>query len=337
MKKITIKDVAKAAGVSITTVSRALNEYPDVSDETREKVFRVASELNYSPNSIARGLVTSRTNTIGLIISEMIKPGVYHPYVLEQLSGVKASLRKAGYDIILFTVDPGMQEVTPFEKLRDDRKVDGMIAFGLRMSDPYIDEIRHCSIPTVLIDIPIVTDYVGYISSDNVEASFEAIEYLLNLGHRNVGFINGHKDAAVSFERLDGYKRALIDSGIGYRDGYVIYDDFTQEGGYNCFKQLLQENPEITAVFVASDLMAIGAMKAAIDMGLRVPEDVSIIGFDDIELATMVQPQLTTVRQEKFKLGYMAGEHLLHILKGGKPDHVVVPHKLIIRGSTSAR
>jgi LacI family transcriptional regulator len=211
--------------------------------------------------------------------------------------------------------------------------VEGAIVEGLRLSDPYIEEIKRTQIPTVLIDIPILTDKVGYVSSDNVQAAFEATSYLIKLGHRNIGFINGHNDAAVSFERLEGYKKALEKNNIPYKEEYVVFDDFTQEGGYNSFKTLIFENPEITAIFHASDLMAIGSFKAAKDLGMKVPDDISIVGFDDIELASLITPGLTTIRQDTFKMGYNAAKHLLSIIKGEKPQHIVIPHKLVIRDS----
>ncbi|KHO62070.1 transcriptional regulator, LacI family [Thermoanaerobacter sp. YS13] len=330
---VTIKDIAKYAGVSVTTVSRALNGYPDVSEETRERIKKIAEQLNYTPNSIARGLVTNKTHTVGLVVSELIKPGAYHPFFLEVLAGIKAGLRKDKYDLILFTVDPESQDVTSYEKLCNDRKVEGAIVEGLKLSDPYIEEIKKTQIPTVLIDIPILTDKVGYVSSDNVQAAFEATSYLIKLGHRNIGFINGHNDAAVSFERLEGYKKALEKNNIPYKEEYVVFDDFTQEGGYNSFKTLVFEHPEITAVFHASDLMAIGSFKAAKDLGMKVPDDISIVGFDDIELASLITPGLTTVRQDTFKMGYNAAKHLLSIIKGEKPQHILIPHKLVIRDS----
>ncbi len=330
---VTIKDIAKYAGVSVTTVSRALNGYPDVSEETREKIKKIAEELNYSPNSIARGLVTNKTHTVGLVVSELIKPGAYHPFFLEILAGIKAGLRKDKYDLILYTVDPTSQDVTPYEKLCNDRKVDGAIVEGLKLSDPYIEEIKNTEIPTVLIDIPILNDKVGYVSSDNVQAAFEATSYLIKLGHKNIGFINGHNDAAVSFERLEGYKKALYKNNIPYKDEYVVFDDFTQDGGYNCFRKMIFENPEITAVFHASDLMAIGSLKAAQDLGMQVPDDISIVGFDDIELSSLITPGLTTIRQENYKIGYMAARHLVSIIKGEKPRHIIIPHRLIIRQS----
>ncbi|MCG0276475.1 MAG: LacI family transcriptional regulator [Thermosediminibacteraceae bacterium] len=330
----TIKDIARLAGVSITTVSRALNGYPDVSEATRQKIKKIAEELNYTPNSIARGLVMKKTNTVGLVVSEIIKPGVYHPFFLEILAGIKAALRRSGYDIILFTVDHESQGKVSYERLCKERKVDGTIVQGLKLSDPYIEQIKSTDIPTVMIDIPILTEKVGYVSSDNVKGAFDAVNYLVQLGHREIGFINGHKDAAVSFERLEGYRKALEHNGIRYDDRYVVYGDYTQQSGAEAFKKLILEVPGITAVFCASDLMAVGALKAAYEIGKKVPEDISIMGFDDIELSTIITPNLTTIRQEKYKMGYKAAELLLSIIKGGKPRHEVIPHKLVIRQST---
>jgi len=331
----TIKDIAKAAGVSITTVSRALNGYSDVSVETREKIRKLAEEMDYKPNSIAKGLVSNKTSTVGLIASEFIKPGVYHPFSLEIIAGAKAALRKERYDLVLFTVDAAMQQNMSFDRLCEDRKVEGALVHGLRLSDVYIKELETTAIPSVGIDLPVLNEHVGEVSTDNIKAAKDAVNYLIKLGHKRIGLVNGHKDASVTFERLEGYKEALLENGIEYNENFIIFSDFSQQGGYEACKQLLFINSEITAVFFASDLMAIGGIRACQELNINVPQNMSIIGFDDIELASLINPSLTTVRQEKFRLGYVAAEHLLEIIGGAAPRRIYIPHKIIVRESTA--
>ncbi|MGF2618310.1 LacI family transcriptional regulator [Rossellomorea vietnamensis] len=331
----TIKDIAKAAGVSVTTVSRALNGYSDVKELTRQKIAAVAKEMNYSPNTLARSLVMNKSQTIGLLVSGFTKESVKDNFTVEVLAGVNECASEMNYDLVLFNTNSSMQREKTYTQLCRERRVDGVIIQGIRTDDPYLKEVVDSDIPCVLIDIPISSDRVGYVTTDNELGADKAVQHLLELGHRNIGMVNGHEYAFVSQKRLKGYKRALENAGILYQHKWVADGSFKEDQANAATKELLKRNPEITALFCASDLMAIGSMKAAQELGKRVPEDISIIGYDDILLASYVSPALTTIAQNKFQLGFEAARMLLDLLtKGDQPKQVILNTELKVREST---
>jgi LacI family transcriptional regulator len=332
----TIKDIAKAAGVSVTTVSRALNGYSDVKELTRQKIAAVAKEMNYSPNTLARSLVMNKSQTIGLLVSGFTKESVKDNFTVEVLAGVNECTSEMNYDLVLFNTNSSMQREKTYTQLCRERRVDGVIIQGIRTDDPYLKEVVDSDIPCVLIDIPISSDRVGYVTTDNELGADKAVQHLLELGHRNIGMVNGHEYAFVSQKRLNGYKRALENAGIPYQPEFVVDGSFKEDEANYVTKALLMKQPEITALFCASDLMAIGATKAAQELGKKVPEDISIIGYDDILLASYVSPALTTIAQNKFQLGFEAARMLLDLLtKGDQPKQVILNTELKVRESTS--
>ncbi|TJY42821.1 LacI family transcriptional regulator [Cohnella pontilimi] len=332
----TIKDLAKAAGVSITTVSRALNGYPDVNEKTRNRIKKLAEELSYRPNAQAQSLVLKKTNTIGVIISEIKRSNAKDAFAFEVLCGINDRAGELNYDILLFSTNPKKQLHKSYSDLCRERNVDGAILQGLKTSDPYLAEvINQPDFPCVLIDIPIDGEWVGHVTSDNVAGAREAVAHLAQLGHRKIAMINGHMEASVSRERLSGYILGLQEAGIPYDPALVEDGRFSEEGGEAAARGLLQRHPDVTAIFCASDLMALGAMKACEAMGRPIPDSVSLIGYDDISIASYCSPKLTTVRQEKYDLGYQAAQLLIDMLEGRQVRHkVVLANQLVVREST---
>jgi LacI family transcriptional regulator len=331
----TIKDIAKKAGVSITTVSRALNGYDDVSEETRRKIRQIAEELSYSPNVLARSLVSRRTHTIGLILSDINRAGAKDSFAYELLCGINDRAGELNYDLLLFSTSPTKQMEKSYHALCKERKVDGAILSGLRLDDPYLQEvIQQESFPCVLIDIPETGANVGHVTSDNRNGALLAVRHLLENGHRRIAMINGHDQAHVSRERLEGYREALEKSGLPFEPELVFDGGFTEEGGAEATYQILLKHPDVTAIFCASDLMALGAMRALERMGRKVPDDVSIVGFDDINIAAYCSPKLTTIRQDKYELGYQAAQLLIDMLENRtKNRKILLSNQLIIRES----
>lgn len=332
-----IKDLAKAAGVSITTVSRALNGYSDVSEKTRSRIKKLADEMSYRPNAQAQSLVLKKTNTIGVIMSDIKRSSAKDAFAFEVLCGINDRASELNYDIILFSTNPNKQLKKTYSDLCRERSVDGAILQGLRMNDLYLKEVINQShFPCVLIDIPVAGDWVGHVTTDNVNGSREAVLHLIELGHTRIAMINGYDEAAVSRERLSGYMLALQERGISY-DPEMVYDGrFSEEGGMEAMTHILDRHPEVTAVFCSSDLMALGAMRTLERMGRAVPESMSIVGYDDISIASYCSPKLTTVRQEKYELGYQSAQLLIDMLEGRQVRHkVVLSNELIIRDSTS--
>jgi LacI family transcriptional regulator len=330
----TIKDVAKVAGVSITTVSRALNGYNDVNIETRKKIEQIAKELGYTPNMAARSLVMKKTKTLGLLLSGITRTSAKDNFAYEILCGMNDRAGELDYDLVLFSTTPKKQMAKSYKALCKERGVDGVIIMGIRTDDPYLQEIVASPIPCVLIDIPLSGKNVGYVTSDNIQGAKCATAYLIEQGHRRIGMINGHKHADVSIKRREGYKEALEQAGIPFDESLVVEGDFTENGAMEAAYKLLFTHPELTAIFCASDLMAIGAMQAVTKLGKRIPEDISIIGYDNIVLSEYCSPSLTTVHQNVYEMGYMATQMLIDMLEGRnvKP-HIVLNTELIIRNS----
>ncbi len=332
----TIKDIAKKAGVSVTTVSRALNGYDDVNEETRKKIKQVAAELSYSPNAVARSLVSRKTRTIGLIISDINRAGAKDAFAYEVLCGINDRAGELNYDLLLFSTSPSKQVEKSYASLCKERNVEGAILSGLRLDDPYLHEvIEQNSFPCVLIDIPRIAANVAHVTSDSKIGASMAVRHLLENGHRRIAMINGHNQASVSRDRYSGYKEALEQFGLSADAGLAYDGGFSEDGGAEAMYQILIRNPDVTAVFCASDLMALGALRTLEKMGLKVPEDMSVIGFDDITIASYCSPKLTTIRQDKYELGYQAAQLLIDMLEERTDNRkIMLSNQLIVREST---
>ncbi len=331
----TIKDIAKAAGVSVTTVSRALNGYSDVSERTRKKIKQIADDLSYSPNALARSLVMNKTKTIGLLVSGISREGAKDNIVFEVLTGVNEYCGQVDYDIVLFNTSSSQQKQKTYTQLCRERRVDGVVIQGIKNDDPYLMEVVESDIPCVLVDIPIQGDTVGYVATDNVAGAKEAVQHLINLGHKQIGMINGHDRAFVSQERIQGYKDGLERNHLPYNQNLVYNGGFSEKQAEESAISLLKKFPETTAIFCASDLMAFGVMRAAKRVGREVPKELSIIGYDNINLSSYVTPSLTTISQDMFQIGYSAAGLLIELLEGGNPPRSkIVSHELVVREST---
>jgi LacI family transcriptional regulator len=331
----TIRDVAREAGVSITTVSRVLNQYADVNPKTRSKVLKVVEQLGYRPNNVARSLVMNRTKTVALVVSELSRWRNGHHFMFDVLCGIHDRAQELGYDLVLFSTSPSAQQQTSYMDFVKQRRVDGVVMMGIRLDDPYTREVVEASVPSVLVDVPLTSATCSYVMTDNVGGARMAVEHLIEQGHRQIGFVNGHAQAAVSQERLRGYQEAMERSGIGYRPEWVFFSNFQLEGGAEGARTLLQEHPDLTAIFFASDLMALGAIKSLQEQGVQVPDQISVVGFDDIQIASLMHPALTTVRQNRYEMGSTASETLIRMLENGDTGRgIVLPPELVVRDTT---
>ncbi|HEY8532108.1 MAG TPA: LacI family DNA-binding transcriptional regulator [Limnochorda sp.] len=337
MRRATIKDIAARAGVSTATVSKALNNKPDVSAATRARVWQAARALNYHPNSLARGLVSQRSGTVGLFFLDRDTRGFSHPFAAQVISGLLDTLTTRGYHCLLFST-PG-NPATPgqfvsYLGLCRQWQVEGAAFMGLRVSDPALAELAGSELPLVSIDVPLPAPRATLVGVDSRRAQREAVAYVVSLGHRRIAFVNGHMEASVSQARLDGFRDGLAAAGLTIPDGWVITSDFTEEGGYQATLALIRQPQRPTAILYASDLMAIGGYRAAREAGLSIPRDLSIVGFDDIDQASRLDPPLTTIHQERYELGRLAARALLDALDhGAAPARVQVPWWLERRAS----
>lgn len=332
----TIKDISQKTGFSITTVSRALNGYSDVSDSTRKLIKEAAETLNYSPNGLARGLVMKETKTLGLLVSGMTYKNIDNNFVFEVLCGINDSAANSDYDLILFSTNTAKQKMKTYTQLCRERKVDGVILQGVKTDDPYLQEVLDSDIPCVLIDIPIHSEYVGFVSTNHKQSAQAAVEHLIGLGHRQIAMVNGYPEAFVSKERYEGYSDAMRNAGLSLKPEWIVNGNFTEEEAQQQASELLKAYPEITAIFCASDMMALGVMKAANEQGISIPDELSIVGFDDIPTAAYFQPPLTTIGQNMYQLGHEAANLLMGMLKSeDSPKFNILQNELVLRSSTA--
>ena len=326
----TIKDVAKKANTSITTVSRVLNQSAHaVNPKTREKVLKAVEELHFRPNVLARGLVKKETQTVGVIV-----PDISNSYYAEITRGIEDVANKNGYTVIICNTNRLSSKAVNYIEVLRERLVDGIIFTGGTDGKKLLEtELKKYNLKVILIgnhgiDFPSV-------QIDNVAGSYKAISYLIKMGHRDIGFVRGPAKSITSRERLNGYKKALKDNGIKTRELLIKNGNFTSKSGFEATKLLINQKTKPTAIFCANDQMAIGSIKALREEGYRIPEEMAVVGFDDIELAFYIRPSLTTVSIPKHKLGQAAMSGLLNILKGkGVEKKVTLQTDLIIREST---
>ncbi len=334
MKHATIKDIARTANVSFATVSRALNRKYGVKDETQERILRIAQELNYRPNGIARGLVTQQTFTLGLVI-----PDITNPFFPEVASGIEDAAVNSGYSVLLCNTNWDLRREENYIRLLAERRVDGMIispiADGLGQGKSALGELP---IPAVFVSNAPKRSSRSCVIIDDVRGGFLATRHLIEQGYETVGFVGAATGSVTVDDRLEGYRNALREFGLPYREQHVVLQDFRRQTGHRTILQMIDGGDYPRAVFAENDLLAIGIVQGIRERGLRVPEDIAVVGFDDIPIAGMQEVRLTTIAQPKQMMGRIAVELLLeHIAQGeeSSPRMVVLEPQLVVRGSST--
>ncbi len=324
----TIRDVANRARVSIKTVSRVINDSPMVRESTKERVLKAMKELDYHPNALARSLVTKETRIIGLIIAD-----VTNPYFPELIRGVEDVANDSGYNVFLCNTDENPEKELIYIKLLREKQVDGIILSGSRTSCDQLNPTLTSGIPLVFINRRVKGNKVGMVMLDNFGTAYTAVEYLVSLGHKNIGYLGGSTLGQSNMERKNGFIQAMVDRGLPYHK-LIAEGHPGKKGGYNRTLELLDTNRPLSAIFAYDDMLAIGAIEACRERSLSVPEDISIIGFDDIDLAAHIAPRLTTFSVPKYEMGRVAANMLLNMLgkKEFEKEIVYIP-KLTIRDS----
>lgn len=331
----TIRDVAVKAGVSTTTVSHVLNQSRFVSAESTRRVRRAMAELRYQPNALARSLRQSQTRTLGVIV-----PDSANPFFAEVIRGIEAVAYGKGYTVLFGSSEDNAEKEAAYLRIFMEKQVDGLAMFTLGQNTKYLKQLLEQRLPIVIMDREFKGVAASYVISDDLKGGFQATEHLIQLGHQRIACISGDAPTGTGAVRMHGYKQALVRHGIRYDRELVIPADFKPEGGYAAAQQLLNNPRRPTAIFTCNDLMAIGAIGAIHDMGLTVPEDISIVGFDDIELAAYTFPPLTTVRQPKYEIGSLTARVLLEGIESGNPlraDKHILTTTLVIRKSTQKK
>jgi DNA-binding LacI/PurR family transcriptional regulator len=311
---ITIKDVAKKAGVSPSTVSRVISGNSRISEETRKKVLTIMDELGYHPNMNARSLVVRSTETIGMIMPRSAENVFQNPFFPEVIRGISAAAQENAYSILLSAGRDDEEVQRAVTKMVQGRQVDGVILLNSRIRDPIIRYLREQDFPFIVIGRPVEKN-AAYVDNDNMEAAKKATSYLIQKGHRSIAFLGGSPEYMVTKDRLDGYRKALAEAGIPLNPDYILHGEFLEEGGYEAVKQLLIKGKQPTAFVVTDDLMAFGVIGALAEVGMRVPDDVSIISFNNVPLTRFSSPPLTSVDIGIYQLGYQATQKLIEQIR----------------------
>jgi len=331
-KVATIHDVAKAAGVSVSTVSRVLNNKDDVAQETHERVQKVIDDLGYTSSLAARGMRSRRTNVIGLIM-----PDVASPYCLEVLRGVNQAIANLDYDLIIYTNGDVQKYGTADQELRYVSLLNGRITDGIIVVTPVATNFS-TNAPVVAIDPNTEEpECIGVIGT-NRKGALMAMNYLTGLGHRRIGHITGRLDLVSGCRRLQGYREGLDAVGIPYEDDLVQISDYTTETAAVCTQKLLQLDDRPTAIFAANDMSALGVYQAAELVGLRIPDDLSVVGFDNLPVSSCMNPPMTTIDQTIIQMAVKATEMVIKLVNGESLDQNLqkISTQLIIRDSCSA-
>ncbi|HUW15021.1 MAG TPA: LacI family DNA-binding transcriptional regulator [Anaerolineae bacterium] len=331
----TLEGIAKLVGVSRSTVSRVMNEQPYVSDEVRERVWAVVRQVGYQPRAAARSLVTNRTQVIGLLIPEAVSTIFTQPYFSLLIGGITEACNQHRYQLMLSLFSHRSEQEGHYRRAIRSGYLDGVIVASWHEADPLVPRLLEDGVSFVSVGHP-DDPRINYVDVDNADGARMATDHLLRRGHRRVATITGPLTMAPGRDRLAGYRQALAGRGLSVNEDLVAGGDFTEEGGHSAMRRLLPHKP--TAVFAASDTMAFGALQMLKDAGLAVPGDVALVGFDDLPLASIVEPALTTIRQPIGRLGATAVEVLLSLLEASNDDgasvqRVILPTELIVRAS----
>ncbi len=329
----TLEEVARHSGVSRSTVSRVINNDPHVSEETRQRVLQAITELDYHPNAVARSLAAGHTQIIGLVIPTAVAMLFSDPYFPRLIQGVVAACNASDYSVMLWIGEPEYERRTIHRHLNSGL-LDGIIIASAVRDDPIVSAVRRSSLPFVMVGRPEEPD-INYVDVDNVQGAREAVLHLLRQGYRRIATITGTLNTTAALDRLTGYRQALQQYGLTVDEALIAEGDFTEESGARAMQQLLPHHPD--ALFCASDTMAQGAMRVIRAAGLHIPDDIALIGYDDMAFAANLEPPLSTVRQPIETMGQEAVHLLLDL--GTDPDaeprHLILPTELVIRASST--
>lgn len=334
-RTVTIKDVAKQAGVSISTVSRVINNSKPVTDEVKQRVLEVIRRTGYIPNPLARSLVTKKSQLIGVIV-----PEVSDSFVNEMLDGIEEVAKMYDYEILLAnTYSDKEQEMKSLNLLRA-KQIEGIVMISNKIDNDHIEYINSLSIPATYISKTAREYDINSVDISNKNATYDMTKYLIDKGHKEIAFIMTSKDKTIlERERLSGYEKAIIENNLKLDEKLIRYAGIEYEDGYESMMELLDENIVTQAVFVTGDEAAIGAINALNDRGYSVPDDVSVAGFSDVKIARIYRPKLTTVHQPLYDIGAVAIRMVIKLINNESLDEkkVELPYRIIERESVKSR
>jgi LacI family transcriptional regulator len=338
LSDLTLEDIAKQAGVSRSTVSRVVNEYPHIRADVRKRVLEVIQNTGYHPNAAARTLASQRSWTIGLVLPQSVSFFFTDPYYPHLTKGIAQACNQYNYTLAFFLVGSKDDEEKIFPRVSRKGLLDGVIVqAGHHGDQQIIGQLIDANMPLVVAGRPFRSDNVSFIDTDNVNAAYNAVNHLIRLGYRRIGTITGPANSTVGIDRKNGYLKVLNERNKIVDESLISEGDFTEAGGYYAMQKLLPSKPD--AIFAASDIMAIGAMRAVREAGLKIPDDIALVGFDDLPIATLSDVQLTTVRQPVIQFGIKAVEILIDLIENGvkPPRRIIMDTELVIRESCGAK
>lgn len=308
-KKLTINDIAKMAGVSRQTISRVLNDKQEVRDETRKQILRIIEEHGFQPSLQARSMVTRKTNTVALLL-----PDITNPFFAEVVCGIERKLREKQINVFLFTTDEDLEREVSFIQLAQNYNVDGMILCSPRLDEANLRKLIPKISPVVLLNRDMDADGVACVMVESQQGGYAAAKHLIELGHTKIGIVVGPHMASSSMKRLEGYKKALAEHGIPIDPDLIVSANVYNEGIYQLTQQLIRK--KATAITAYNDVTAAVVIQACTDMNLEVPNDISVIGFDGINLSQLINPRLTTMALPLYEMGETVAETMFKMLKG---------------------
>jgi LacI family transcriptional regulator len=328
---VTVKDVAQAAGVSQATAARALGGYGYVSPSARRSIEDAARNMGYRRHAVARALASNVTHTVGLVVSD-----IENPFFAAAARGLSDALEASGYTILLANSDEDLEREGRLVEAFRSRRVDGLVVVpSVATKTRHLADLVAAEVPLVLFDRPVRGLKVDVVLVDNKEGAKTAVSHLLRRGHRRVGIVSDPPEISSSAERLEGYRAAHEEARVPVDERLIVLTGSTQADGYRGAKALLERAKRPTGIFTANNMMSVGTLLALRDLGLQVPHDVALVGFDDLEWTTLIEPPLTVVRQPVNDIGRHAGERLLARMNGDRspPHRIRLPTEFIVRGS----
>lgn len=331
---VTIKDVAALANVAPSTVSRVIADSPRISEETKQKVKKAMEHLGYHPNFNARNLASQSTKVLGLVMPSSKDVGFQNPFFPTVLQGISEGAQEKNYALQMSTGKSEKEVLDAVIQMVQGKRVDGVILLYSNVDDQVITYLKEQKFPFVLIGKPYIDiEEITHVDNDNVRAAKEATEYLIGYGHKKIGFIGGSPELMVTVDRVTGYKQALQNSDLIITNNYMIHEEFLREGGQGAIRELMALEQPPTALVVADDFMTLGVLNTLDELGITVPDDLSIVSFNNVLLAEMARPPLTSVDINIFELGYQASKNLIVMIENNNEPtkRLIISHRIIER------
>lgn len=335
---VTIKDVAKKAGVSPSTVSRVLSNHPRISRETSRKVKVIMEEMGYHPNIMAKSLVSKTTNTICVILPKPAEELFLNSFFMELVRGIVSQANRSGYDVLLSSGGNEEEEVNAVSRLINGKRVDGAVLLYSRNNDPVVEFLQNNEHPFVLVGRSDNYPDLLSVDNDNVQAAYDATKHLISFGHERIGFVSGPPNHIVSRDRLQGYTNAMKEANLPIRKEWIVEGEFLQESGYRAMSFFMNIPERPTALVVVDDLVSFGVLRGLHELGYKVPEDLAIVSFNNISIAELSTPPISSIDIGIYNLGYTAAQALIQSIQNQGEQQLqkrhIIPHRLLVRESS---